>query len=125
MKEQLNITNQMDVTDDYRTCEKELRKEVMGRIQAVMGEKDIKNKKIAELCAVYDSTASNWVKRNTVPLLLLSRLHTKYGIDLNSLICGEDMSRCTEEWEQETIESACAIMKRFLEAEVRSSQNEK
>ena len=93
----------MDVTDDYRTCEKELRKEIMGRIQAVMGEKDIKNKKIAELCAVYESTASNWFKRNTVPLLLLSRLHTKNGVDLNSLLCGEDMSRYIVEGANETV----------------------
>lgn len=70
--------------------ENQLRKDIWSRIQLILGTYDIRNCDLAKRLGVERNTVTSWMKRCTVPLVLLYHLYRDYDIDVNYLITGEN-----------------------------------
>ncbi len=60
------------------------------RLEKVLIEHDLTRRAVADSAHCTGATIGRWT-RGEVPycILILAELHKKYGIDLNTLICGE------------------------------------
>lgn len=104
-----------ETNDQYKKNEREIKKEVMEKINKKIYSGDISVNEICDLCYAEPNTVGNWRNRNTIPIFLLYQLHKNKGIDLNCLICGDEkLSNSDSTYIKEELQKFSNFLNEFI-----------